>query len=173
MLDFVDNHQSARTIEPVQTSAGQEVSYTVSARAKQMVGGSNQSIVDYLRAAYVRLSLDQIDSVFGFVERSTLYGGRPFVEPELSAPDIWALYDNGIGYRLPISNSIVDREEYLEAKAFLGKYHRDGNSVIVTNDDLAGWIREYFPMYKIEASAIKNIDNPRKLKPLFSSPARI
>jgi hypothetical protein len=89
------------------------------------------------------------------------------MEPELSAPDVWALYDHGIGFRLPISNSIVSRDEYVEAKPFLGKYHREGNCVIVTNDDLAGWIREDFPLFKIEASAIKNIDTLHKLKQAF------
>lgn len=139
-------------------------SYTISARAKQLPQFGNLPIIEYLKLHFAELDLGQIDSVFGFVERSTLYGGRPFIGPELSPPDIWSLYDHGIGLRLPLSNGLVSREEYDAAKGFLNKYHRDGNSVIITNDSLAKWVRQDFPLYKIEASAIKNIDGLRKLK---------
>lgn len=145
------------------TGTSPAINYTISARAKQLSSHGNLPIMDYLRSGFAHLPIDQIDSVFGFVERSPLYGGRPFVEPELSPPDVWALYDHGIGLRLPVSNSFVTRDEYDDAKAFLNKYHRDGNSVIVANDDLAGWIRQDFPRFHIEASAIKNVDNSRKL----------
>jgi hypothetical protein len=45
----------------------------------------------------------------------------------------------------------------------LDKYHRKGNAVIVTNDDLACWVREDFPYYRIEASVIKNINTIEKI----------
>lgn len=145
------------------TSTAATISYTISARAKQMGPNGNVPILQFLQSGFSHIPRGQIDSVFGFVERSPLYGGRPFVGPELSPDDVQALYDQGIGLRLPVSNSYVSREEYEEAKSFLEKYHRDGNSVIVTNDDLADWIRQDFPRFRIEASAIKNIDNMRKL----------
>lgn len=116
-------------------------SYTLSARAKHMGSDGNVPIMDYLRAGFSHLPFKQIDSVFGFVERSTLYGGRPFTAPELTPQDVEALYEHGIGLRLPLTNHQVTREEYDSAWDFLAKYYRAGNSVIVTNDDLAGWIR--------------------------------
>ena len=45
----------------------------------------------------------------------------------------------------------------------LEKYHHEPNSVIVTNDDLAQWIRVDFPQYRIDASVIKNINTLKKL----------
>jgi len=45
---------------------------------------------------------------------------------------------------------------------------RKGNSIIVTNDDLARWIRQDFPEYRIDASVIKNINNQRKLDQAFT-----
>jgi hypothetical protein len=136
-------------------------SYTVSARAKQF---TNLPIMEFLGRYYSHLKLSQIESVFGFVERSALYGGRPFIEPELMDQDIADLFTNKIGIRLPLSNHKASRDEYEESRPFLDKYHRDGNSVIITNDDLAGWIRQDFPRFHIEASVIKNIDNQRKLR---------
>lgn len=73
------------------------------------------------------------------------------------------MYKLGIGYRIPLTNNFVIHEEYETNFCFLEKYHRTVNSVILVNDDIANWIREYFPKYRIEASIIKNIDNARRL----------
>jgi len=45
----------------------------------------------------------------------------------------------------------------------LKKYHRPCNSIIVTNDDLARWIQQDFPRYRIDASVIKNIKTHQKI----------
>jgi len=130
-------------------------SFTVSVRGKTV----EQNIFDFLSKEYDFLSLEQIDSVFGFVDKSTLYGGRPFVSPELNDIDVLQLYKAGIGVRLPLTNKYVNRDEYEENQLLLQKYHKTGNTVIVVSDDLAGWIREDFPLYRIEGSVIKDIDN--------------
>jgi hypothetical protein len=140
------------------------VSYTISARWKQR---TTLPIMQYLHECFASTPLAQIDSVFGFVERSLLYGGRPYVEPELTEDDVRALYANGIGLRLPLTNHYVSRAEYERERPLLEKYHRVGNSVIVTNDELAQWIRSEFPLFHIEASVIKNIDNLSKLEKAF------
>lgn len=54
-------------------------------------------------------------------------------------------------------------DEYEQNLPLLKKYHRPGNSVIVTNDDLARWIRQDFPAYHVDASVIKNIKTHRKI----------
>lgn len=126
--------------------------FTVSGRGKPQ----DVPILPFL-TGHFRLPLDSIDSVFGFVEETTLYGGRIFQWPELSPEDVAALYGAGIGLRLPLSNHFVTREEYLSATPFLERYHRENNAVIATNNDLARWIREDFPLYRIEASVIKNL----------------
>lgn len=130
---------------------------SVSARKSQ-----SMKILDFLRRVYT-YKLSDIDSVFGFNEFCVLYGGRPYFGAELNDSDIHTLYDNNIGYRIPLTNHFATREEFKEAKPFLTKYHRDGNTAICTNDDLAQWIREDYPKYRIEASAIKKLDKLHKV----------
>ncbi len=134
--------------------------FTVSARGKS----SNESISDFLRTNYLDLPLEQIESVFGFVEKSTLYGGRQFSVPQLSDRDVSVMNHAGIGLRLPLTNHIATIEEYNANKTLLSKYHNNVNSIICTNDELASWIRNDYPGYEIEASVIKNINNRQKVE---------
>ena len=133
--------------------------YTVSARGKP----SDVPVFAYLRAHYGNLPLREIDSLFGFVERSEIYGGRPYRRRELSEQDVTNLNKAGIGIRLPMSNHSVEREEYEKNRPLFEKYHRRGNFVIVTNDMLAKWLRQDFPNYHIDASVIKNIKTHQKI----------
>ena len=133
--------------------------YTISARGKD----PRVPVFKFLRKQYGNVPLREIDSLFGFVERSTLYGGRVFDERELSERDVSQLNNAGIAIRLPMSNHFVERDEYEKNLRLLKKYHHPGNSVIVTNDDLARWIQQDFPNYHIDASVIKNIKTHRKI----------
>ena len=54
-------------------------------------------VFGYLRFHFGNVPLREIDSVFGFVERSELYGGRPFRGRELSDREVVDLYGAGIG----------------------------------------------------------------------------
>jgi len=134
--------------------------YTVSARGKP----PGVPVFAYLRKNYGNVPLREIDSLFGFVERSMLYGGRVFLRRELSERDVVQLNNAGIGVRLPMTNHYVKREEYLENKRLLQKYHQPGNSVICTNDELAQWIRDDFPDYRLDASVIKNLKSREKIE---------
>ncbi len=144
--------------EPVPIPAG--VTFTVSARGKP----GAIPILHFLTEEYTRLPLSQVESVFGFVEPTTLYGGRRYVLPELSPQDVRALHDCCIGIRLPLSNHSVTRQEYEASAPLLHRYHGKGNSVITVSDELAGWIRTDFPQYEIEASVIKDIHTIEKLE---------
>lgn len=135
--------------------------YTVSARSKE----PDEPIFRFLRTNYGNLPLGQIESIFGFVERSTMYGGRRFKGCQLSTRDVEQMMNAGIGVRIPLTNHLITREEYKSNNPLLKKYHHELNSVITTNDDLATWIREDFPLYDIEASVIKNITSLHKLIP--------
>ncbi len=137
--------------------------FTISVRGKS----EEVPILPFLARNYPDIPHHDIDSVFGFLERSTLYGGRPFTERQISEHDVDKLYSAGIGVRMPLTNSYVESEEYRENLPLLEKYHRQGNAVIVTNDDLARWIRRDFPEYRIEASVIKNINTYRKIENAF------
>ena len=133
--------------------------YTISAREKP----KNEGVISYFKRVHGHIQIPDIDSVFAFTEKSTLYGGRRFAGPELLPEDIQELYDNDIGYRIPFTNNYVEMDEYNRNILFLEKYHRPGNSVILVNDQLSRWIKEDFPDYKIEASIIKNIKTYKKI----------
>jgi hypothetical protein len=136
-----------------------DYTFTISARGKQ----PNVPVFQFLRRHFGHLELNRIESLFGFVEYSPLYGGRVFHGRELSERDVFQLNNAGIGLRLPLSNHFVSRGEYASSQRFLEKYHRVGNSVIVTSDDLARWVRADFPDYRIDASVIKNVNTAKKL----------
>lgn len=137
--------------------------FTISARGK----ASALPIQRFIKNNYDQIPLEQIDSFFGFTEHSTLYGGRFFTTTELSRYDIRSMYRMNINVRLPITNHYATPEEYEENLPFLEKYHRPGNSLIITNDELATWIRKDFPDYKLEASVIKNIATLKKVDEAF------
>jgi len=133
--------------------------FTVSARGKP----PEVPVFRFLRRHFGFLPLACIGSMFGFVERSTLYGGRKFGGRELSERDVAQLNNAGIGIRIPLSNHNVTIGEYEANMPLLEKYHQKPNSVIVTHDKLARWVRKDFPLYRIDASVIKNINTLQKL----------
>ncbi len=133
--------------------------FTLSARGKD----PQLPILRFLAREFPHIAIAQVESVFGFVEPSTLYGGRPYGSPELSPRDVMVMYECGIGLRLPLSNHHVTRDEYERNRPFLARYHRKGNSVITTSEELAAWVRGDFPEFEIEASVIKEIDSDEKI----------
>ncbi len=137
--------------------------FTISARSKPPA----VPIQRFIKQCYSHIPLEQIDSFFGFTEACSLYGGRFFAKPELSRYDVKSLYGMNINVRLPLSNHYVTEEEYEGSRTFLEKYHRPGNSLIITNDDLARWVRADFPEYRLEASVIKNINTLEKVDEAF------
>lgn len=149
----------------METSLPTGALYTVSMRGKH----ESVHVAEYLNNFFSHISLSAIDSVFGFVEKCSLYGGRPFTQPQLSDRDIEWLHENEVGLRLPLTNHFVERQEYESYRWLLEKYHHRLNSIIATNDELISWIREDFPLYKSEASVIKNINTPLKLSKALSN----
>lgn len=134
--------------------------FTISARGKTAA----IPIQLFIKKHYNQIPLEQIDSFFGFTTHSSLYGGRIWGSTEISEYDIRSMYSMDINLRLPLTNHHVSRKEYEENIPFLEKYYRAGNSIIITNDDLAHWIREDFPDYRLEASVIKNIKSLKKIE---------
>lgn len=139
--------------------------FTISGREKSFA--PDESIASYIRRVYRQIQLDQVESIFAFTERSTLYGGRPFHQRNILDKDVSEMYGLGIGYRIPLTNHYVTREEYECNHCFLEKYHRTGNSVILVNDELGKWIKEDFPKYRVEASIIKNIHTHKQIEEAF------
>jgi hypothetical protein len=137
--------------------------YTLSARGKKL----KQPVKNYLDTYFPNIPLNKIDSIFGFIEPTTLYSGRPFSKRQISDLDYAFLQENNIGLRIPFTNHYVSKEEYLKYTPLLKKYHKKGNSLIITNDDFVGWVKKDFPLYKIEASILKEIDSIGKINKTF------
>lgn len=135
------------------------IRFTISARGKK----EDLPVDKYLSQNFPNIPFAKIDSVFGFVEPSALYSGRPFLNRQLSDADYKILQKNGIGLRLPLTNHYCSREEYSKTKTILDKYHKKGNSIICTNRDLAQWLRRDYPEYKLEASILLNLDTKEKI----------
>ena len=135
------------------------IQYTISARGKPAA----QPIQRFIKEGFGHIPVEEIDSLFGFTTPTPLYGGRIWGYTEISAYDIRSMYKMDINLRLPLTNHHVSEQEYEEDIPFFEKYYRPGNSIIVTNDKLARWIRRDFPDYRIEASVIKNINSLKKI----------
>jgi hypothetical protein len=138
--------------------------FTLSARSKPAA----VPIQLLIKQHYSHIPLSQVESFFGFTERSSLYGGRFFNATELSEYDLRSMYKMNINLRIPLTNHYASAQEYEENLPFLAKHYRPGNSVILTNDELAQWIRADFPDYRIEASVIKNIYSLKKIEKAFA-----
>jgi len=110
-----------------------------------------------------------IDHAFGQVAGNTsLFGGRIYDGINLTRIDIYWLYDNGIGLKLPLTNKFISDTRYKESKPFLKQYHRKGNAIITATDELAKHIKNDFPDYQIEASCIQDIVDTKKLEQKIS-----
>ena len=135
---------------------------TLSGRAKL----PTQHISEFLASGFPQVPTERIDSIFGFSDfPCKMYGGRPYIRssPEILDSDLQWMYNQGIGYRIPLTSALVTEEMYEESIPFLEKYHREGNSVICVKNNLAKWIRRDFPLYKLEASVIKEISDENSL----------
>ena len=112
---------------------------------------------------------DEIDYAFGQVEgNSKLWGGRVFDGVNLTKVDTYWLYDKGIGVKLTLSNKLFTEFDYKASKDFLEFYHREGNAIIVANDELAKRLKEDFPKYELEASCILDTEDTTTLQKRIS-----
>ena len=73
------------------------------------------------------------------------------------------LYDHHIGLALTLTNHYVSSGIYTGNLPFLEKYHRRGNVIICTSDELARMLRKDFPLFNIRASIIKNLNTLDKV----------
>ena len=133
-----------------------------SSRAKEPWRPIQDHLDLHIRTAWehsnFRFSYDDIDSVYGQVEEYIpLYGGRPAEVPEIMKEDVSWIYDKGIGVKLTLQNKFITDKAYKDSKPALKEYNKKGNSIIVTLDKLAEYIKNDFPNYNIEASCIQDI----------------
>jgi len=145
---------------PEQIVTKRQSTYTISGRGKTTL----EPALDFIHRCFRSVPINQIESIFGFTEHSTLYGGRFFQKSQLTEEDVSRLNERGIGVRLALTNHFATRQEYQDNQELLKRYHHPLNSVICTNDDLALWIKNDFTEYDVEASVIKNITSPERLE---------
>ena len=107
---------------------------------------------------------DDIDYAFGTTEDTIpLWGGRVSDAINLTRVDIYWLYDKGIGYKATLSSKSMSDVDYKNSKEMLKRYHRKGNAIITAIDKLARKIKNDFPKYKVEASAVMDITTEEHL----------
>ena len=107
---------------------------------------------------------DDIDYAFGTTEDTIpLWGGRVSDAINLTRVDIYWLYDKGIGHKATLSSKSMSDVDYKNSKGMLKEHHREGNAIITALDKLARKIKNDFPKYKVEASAVMDITTEEHL----------
>lgn len=124
------------------------------------------NILNYLKIYFMYLNQWQIETVYGnVVYPSKLYGGRPYnLEHSMTDRHVDQLYEANIGVSLTLTNHFFDSRTYDDNRVFLERFHRQGNTIVCTNDELAKRIRSDFPQYKLKASLIKHLNTRKKVE---------
>lgn len=124
------------------------------------------SILNYLKVYFMYLNLNQIETVYGnVVYPSKLYGGRIYnLEHSMTDRHVQQLYDANMGVSLTLTNHFFDAQIYDDNRYFLERFHKPGNTIVCTNDELAKRIRSDFPQYKLKASLIKHLNTQKKVE---------
>jgi len=104
-------------------------------------------------------SIEEIEAVFSSLTTfSPLYGGRLFNPKESLSPfHVKMLERKHINLLLPLSNHHFSKAAYEQTLPLLEKIHKKGNSIAITNDELAFNLRKDFPLFSLKASVIKMI----------------
>ncbi len=113
---------------------------------------------------------DDVDYAFGTTEENIpLWGGRTRSGINLTRMDIYWLYDKGIGYKATMSSKSMSDADYKNSKEMLKRYHRKGNAIIISMEKLAKRIKNDFPKYKIEVSAVMDITTKKHLNKVIAT----
>jgi len=91
--------------------------YTISGRSKT----DREPALDFIKRCFSVVPLAQIESIFGFVEPSPLYGGRIYQGRQLSDADAVSLNEKGIGIRIPLTNHFATLQEFQNSRSMLKK----------------------------------------------------
>lgn len=138
-----------------------DIKYTISSRNIT----SKMTIENYKKLYFSYIDLKNIESFFGFTnEEIPLYGGRFYDHTsKLTQNHIIELNENKIGISLTLTNHFFDEKSYKKSVSLLERYHKKSNTIVCENDELALKIKKDFPLYKIKASLIKNLNTVEKV----------
>lgn len=125
----------------------------------------DQNIEEYIKKYFPYIDFSQVESFYGFADEFyPLYGGRGYKSDlVLNDKHTKELEDRGINISLTLTNHYFDETAYTKSLPLLKKYHQMGNSIVCVNDELAKRIREDFPLYKLKASLIKDLNSVEKV----------
>ena len=130
---------------------------TVSARTKPLSNTMHEWLTKFEHSGLVKYA--DITGIFGFTrEKSPLYGGRVHLGEEITEEDYVWMKKKGLEFKILLSGDVVSKKHYEESFELLDKYHVKGNTVVITNDKLAKWIRRDYPNYSLEASTIRQTE---------------
>ncbi len=120
----------------------------------------------YLGVYYIYLDMKQISGVFGStVSPSPLYGGRTYRESNsMNDAHVAELERRGIGLSLTLTNHLYSPDAYDATRPLLERHHQMGNTVVCVSDLLAARIKRDYPLYTLNASAIKNLHSPADVR---------
>jgi len=90
-------------------------------------------------------------------------GGRINEEIFYKQEQIDFYYNHNISIALTFSNHIIDINDKL-GNELLEKFHKNGNKIILVNEELRKHIRKNYPKYKL----VHSITDTGKLSPIFS-----
>lgn len=148
----------------------------ISLSARKRAGLGIKSHLDFVRThaeieGELKFQQSDIDAVWGSLEGSTspMYGGRISPNVDIFLDEVYWLYDKGIGVKIPLSTVYFDETLYKNTKNLLKEYHRKGNIVLVSTDKFAQRLREDFPLFQIEMSAVKDITSIKDLNKIDRS----
>jgi len=128
---------------------------TVSVRKKPPSNTMHEWLSRYEHSGLIKYK--DITGVFGFTkEKSPLYGGRVWAGADISDKDYVWIKEKGLEFKILLSGDIVSEKHYEESFELLDRYHIKGNTVVITNDKLASWVRRDYPDYSLEASVIRH-----------------
>lgn len=151
-----------KNLDDLKYFKNEDISFTLSSRMLH----HGMDITEYIKTFYSYLNISQVESLFGFVnDFSPLYGGRGFNEKyTMDENHIAQMNDHAIGVSLTLTNHYFNEEVYHKSIPILQKHHKQGNSVVCVNDELALRIKKDFPLYVLKASLIKDLNSFEKVK---------
>jgi len=103
-----------------------------------------------------------IETVYDGINQCSWNGGRINEDIYYKDSQINFYYKRNIGIALTFTNHIIDINDRL-GNELLQKFHKEGNKIILVNDDLRKHIRQNFPKYKL----VHSITDTGKLSPIF------
>lgn len=131
--------------------------FYVSGRGKD----NNQDMMEYLKEHFPEA--DNIKSVYGFLQKMPLYGGRVWRQQDLTEQDLNTLYANGIGLELPLTGQHWNNLDYHNMSSFLEEHHREGNIITCYDRRLRDLIVQDFPLYKTKLSVTSGIRDVKSI----------